>query len=460
MRAALFLSVTEMGDNQMMKAGIRVAVVGLGASLALAGCGGSSSGTTPAAPGATTVKLVSDFVSPPVGTSVLLTATLSASSGTPSGTVTFYDGTTLLGTATVSAGVATLTTTSLPTGSNSVTAVYAGTSTFAASTSSAVAVTVSAAVTTNHILFVGDSFTHGRYLPVRTYNSAGDTDANYGQTGARAELSTEPGPYGGIPAIFSKFAVEAGLSYAVTIEAISATSLANNYAAASSVIAQSTWNTVVLQEVSTRPLTVALSADSTSDPNNFCNSVATIEAGVHAVAPTAKIFLYETWPRADEAEALGASTYSANLTALANQYHNVYYSAMTNDGKIADVAAAGDAWLAAINAGIVSANPYTTTTGNFLWFGYSATSNPSTSSSSPDEMHPSIYGAYLSSLVLFYRITGVDPRTLGGSELAAASLGISSTMAVSLQQQAYTQVTTGTSAPINQTVTNPCTVTG
>jgi len=31
---------------------------------------------------------------------------------------------------------------------------------------------------------------------------------------------------------------------------------------------------------------------------------------------------------------------------------------------------------------------------------------------------------------------------------------------VSLQQQAYTQVTTGTGAPINQTVTDPCTVTG
>jgi len=317
---------------------------------------------------------------------------------------------------------------------------------------------VSAIATTNHILFVGDSFTHGRYLPVRTYNSANDTDENYGQTGARAETTAEPGPYGGIPGIFSKFAVEAGLSYAVAIEAISATSLANNYIDASSVIDLSTWNTVVLQEVSARPLTVALSGDSTSNPSNFCGSVATIEAGVHAVAPTAKIFLYETWPRADEAEALGASTYSANLTALANQYHNVYYSAMLNDGKIADVAAAGDAWLAAINAGIVSANPYTTTTGNFLWYGCNTVNSPVITC--PDEMHPSIYGAYLSTLVLFYRITGVDPRTLGGSELAAAALGISSTMAVSLQQQAYTQVTTGTSAPINQTVTNPCTVTG
>src|ERR1700729_1313952 len=84
----------------------------------------------------------------------------------------------------------------------------------------------------NHILFVGDSFTHGRYLPVRTYNSANMTDENYGQSGARAETSAEPGPYGGIPGIFKEFTTEASLTYTVAIEAISATSLQNNYAAA------------------------------------------------------------------------------------------------------------------------------------------------------------------------------------------------------------------------------------
>jgi len=442
----------------LIRSGAITCHLSLLAAIALCGCGGGSTTASSAPLNTSTVTLLSDFVSPPSGTSVLLTATVAGSGATPTGTVTFNDGVTSLGTGTLSAGVATLSTTTLAVGAHTLTANYGGSSSYSTSTSSAVAVAVSALVANNHILFVGDSFTHGRYLPVRTYNSANMTDENYGLTGARAEQTSEPGPYGGIPGIFKEFTAEAGLSYTVAIEAISSTSLNNNYAAASSVIDQSSWNTVVLQEISTRPLTVALSGDATSDPNNFCNSVQTIETGVHAVAPTAKIFLYETWPPADTAEALGSSTYSANLAALANQYHNVYYSAMSNDGKIADVAAAGDAWLAMINAGLAISDPYITSSGTLLWYGENGTNNPTISS--PDYHHPSIYGAYLSSLVLFYRVTGVDPRTLGSSEAAAAALGISSSVAVSLQQQAYTQVTTGTSAPIHQTVSNPCSVTG
>ena len=112
------------------------------------------------------------------------------------------------------------------------------------------------------ILFVGDSFTHGRYAPVRMYNSGSNgnsttgskyvVDENYGQTGARKEL--ENGPWGGIPGIFAELAEESGLSYDVHIEAISETSLEKNYAAAAGVIAQSKWNAVVLQELSVRIL--------------------------------------------------------------------------------------------------------------------------------------------------------------------------------------------------------------
>jgi len=417
------------------------------------------SGTGVTASSSTT--LVSDFVSPPLGTNVLLTATVTGSSGTPGGSVNFYDGATLLGAATLASGTATLATTALAVGSHSLTATYAGAGAYTSSTSSAVTVAVSAIPSINYILFVGDSLTHGRYSPVRNYDSANMTDANYGSVPTnRKESSSEPGPYGGIPGIFKEFTTEAGLNYNVTIEAISSTSLQNNYSYASSVIAQSVWNTVVLQELTNRPLTVALSGDSTSNPSNFCSSVKTIEQGVHAVAPTAKIFLYETPARGDEAQALGSSTFAANLTAIANQYHNVYYSAMQNDGNVADVAATGDAWLTTQLAGNAILDPYTTSSGTLLWFGYKAGSSPSTSSSSPDYLHPSPAGAYLNALVLFYRITGVDPRTLGASEAAAAAIGIPSATAVMLQQAAYTQITTGTSAPINQTVSNPCTVTG
>jgi len=72
------------------------------------------------------------------GQQVTLTATVSPTpTGSPTGTVSFYNGSTLLGTATVNAsGVATMTTSSLPVGNNSISATYSGNTSFATSTSS------------------------------------------------------------------------------------------------------------------------------------------------------------------------------------------------------------------------------------------------------------------------------------------------------------------------------------
>jgi hypothetical protein len=83
------------------------------------------------------------------GQPATLTATVTpAPTGAPAGIVSFYSGTTLLGTGTLNAsGVATLTTSSLAVGDDSITAVYPGNTDFAASTSSAVAEVVTAAYT-------------------------------------------------------------------------------------------------------------------------------------------------------------------------------------------------------------------------------------------------------------------------------------------------------------------------
>jgi autotransporter-associated beta strand protein len=87
-----------------------------------------------------------------VGQPVTLTATISAQSpgsGTPTGTVQFYDGSTALGSAvTVTSGVAVYTTTSLPVGTDSITAVYSGDTNFNTSTSQAVNVVVTQATAT------------------------------------------------------------------------------------------------------------------------------------------------------------------------------------------------------------------------------------------------------------------------------------------------------------------------
>src|SRR5580692_11596946 len=69
--------------------------------------------------------------------SVTFTATISSSSGVPTGSVNFLDGAATLGSGTISGGAATLSTSSLTVGSHSITAVYTGNTNLAASSSSA-----------------------------------------------------------------------------------------------------------------------------------------------------------------------------------------------------------------------------------------------------------------------------------------------------------------------------------
>jgi len=98
----------------------------------------------PAAP--TTTTLSASAAQAAVGQSLTFTAQVSAASGgVPAGAVSFMDGTTALGIATLSNGTATFQTAQLAAGANSVTASYAGDVADSASTSSAVAVQVTAA---------------------------------------------------------------------------------------------------------------------------------------------------------------------------------------------------------------------------------------------------------------------------------------------------------------------------
>ena len=301
------------------------------------------------------------------------------------------------------------------------------------------------------ILFVGNSFTHGRYQPVRQFNSGGTPssgasrlviDENAGASGARAE-DTEAGPFGGIPGIFAEFASESGLSEQVHIEAISSATLQGHYNAALDVIADPQWNAVVLQEQSTRPLPSALAAGGNSNPAAFCSAVQSLEQAVHQAAPGAAVFLYETWPRADGAQTIAGTpgtsgfdaAYPSALAQLGDAYHDAYYGAAARDGGIAAVAPVGEAWQRAWADGVAESNPYSGSSGlPSLWYGIESVNDPAISN--PDRYHPSVYGAYLSALVLFQQISGIDARTLGASETAATALGISSTVAVQLQRVA------------------------
>src|SRR5262249_40034960 len=96
---------------------------------------------------ATTTTLSASAPTAVFGQAETLTATVTSPAGVPTGTVTFLDGTTVLGTAQLNAGQAVLPV-SLGVGNHQLTAVYGGTDGFAGSTSAASAVTVNPAATT------------------------------------------------------------------------------------------------------------------------------------------------------------------------------------------------------------------------------------------------------------------------------------------------------------------------
>src|ERR1700722_6341681 len=84
---------------------------------------------------ASTTVLTSSAENVGIGTNVTFTATVSGAGGVPTGTVTFYNGTSSMGTGTLSNGVATLTISFSTTGTFTITAVYGGDASYTGSTS-------------------------------------------------------------------------------------------------------------------------------------------------------------------------------------------------------------------------------------------------------------------------------------------------------------------------------------
>ena len=89
--------------------------------------------------GGSSISLTSSLNSAPLGQPVTFTATAAAvapATGTPTGSVTFLDGSNTLGSGTLNSGVATFSTSSLTAGNHTITASYGGDNTFNSSTGS------------------------------------------------------------------------------------------------------------------------------------------------------------------------------------------------------------------------------------------------------------------------------------------------------------------------------------
>jgi hypothetical protein len=130
----LTVTLTYNGSATAPTAGGSYAVV---ATVSDSDYAGSATGTMTIKPLTPAVRLSSSNNPAVTQTAVTFTANVSSTVGTPSGSVSFLDGTTSLGQGSLAAGVATLATSSLSDGSHSITAVYSGDTNFVAVTSAA-----------------------------------------------------------------------------------------------------------------------------------------------------------------------------------------------------------------------------------------------------------------------------------------------------------------------------------
>ena len=140
----------------------------------------SVSGTVQAAPvqpNQSTTTLTSSYNPSVACQSVTFMATVSSSTGTPTGSVTFEDGSTILGTQPLTGSTASITTITLAVGTHTITAVYGGDGTFAGGTSTVVQ-TVNQISTTTTLISSANTLVFGQSVSfTATVNPASSAPA-------------------------------------------------------------------------------------------------------------------------------------------------------------------------------------------------------------------------------------------------------------------------------------------
>lgn len=255
------------------------------------------------------------------------------------------------------------------------------------------------------ILFVGNSFTAGADSPVQGFRPETVTDLN--REGV-----------GGVPALFKCFTREAGLDYNVSLETAGGTNLDFHYQQRAALIA-GPWDHVVLQGYST------LDADAPGDAGKIIEYSARLADLFHSANPQVDLRLVATWSRADQTYPASGHWFGRPIESMAIEVRAAYDQAAERSSTIRAVIPVGQAWNRAIAEGFAARNPYQGVGPRQinLW--------------AADGYHASVYGYYLEALVIFGSVTGLDPRSLGRKEQAAAQLGISPAKAFALQRVAF-----------------------
>ena len=255
------------------------------------------------------------------------------------------------------------------------------------------------------ILFIGNSFTFGAMSDAMTYRRDSVRDLN-------------GDGMGGVPALFKRFAEEAGLSYDVSLETAAGQTLAWHLANRKDVFDRR-WDDVVLQQYS------SLSPDAPGDATDTIPAARGLTGLLRARNPKVDISLVATWTRPDLTFPPGKHWSGQPVQRMALDLRRADDRVRARVPAIARVIPVGQAFNCAIERGVADSDPYDgVTAGQIdLW--------------ASDHYHASTYGYYLEALTIFAAVTHEDPRKLGRDEAAARDLGIQPQEATRLQDIAF-----------------------
>jgi hypothetical protein len=258
------------------------------------------------------------------------------------------------------------------------------------------------------ILFVGNSFTYGELSPVKTYKANTVTDLN--KTGV-----------GGVPALFKAFTTQAGLDYDVSLETVPGVGLDYHYAEKRALLDRK-WDDVVLQSFST------LDQNRAGDPGLLAKYAGVFSEMLRRRNPDVKMYLTATWTRADLTYPPGTPWYGKPVAQMAKDVDAGYRLAAQKTPGVAAVVPVGLAWNRAIDGGLADPNPYDgIAAGKIdLW--------------ATDNYHASTYGYYLEALLVFGRVTGRDPLSVGVGESSIRELRLDPAVIAKLEQIAHDQL--------------------
>jgi hypothetical protein len=261
------------------------------------------------------------------------------------------------------------------------------------------------------ILFIGNSFTFGADSDAMTYRKESVSDLN-------------GDGMGGVPALFKRFADEAGLRYQVSLETAAGQTLAWHLANKRGVIDRP-WDAVVLQQYST------LDPDKPGDVTTTIPAARDLAALFRARNPGTDISLVATWTRPDLTYPKEKRWSGQPIERMALDLRKADDEVREAVPSISRVVPVGQAFNCAIARKVADPNPYDGLTPGEadLW--------------ASDNYHASNVGYYLEALTIFTAVTHSDPRKLGRTELAARDLKIRPAVAAELQAIAFQVGTRG-----------------